>query len=394
MYILNMHSTFERIVAGAVIAVLGGAIGCKKPQQAGPTAPPPPVVEVAAAESKDVPMYLDEIGKVAALESVTIMPRIAGQIVSCKIDDGATVKKGDVLFEIDPAPSQAALAAAQAQVAQAKAAADFARIELERYSAVAGTRAISKSDYDTKKNQVDVAEAQQKSAEAQVRTAQINLDFCTIKSPIDGRAGEVLVDPGNVVKENETALLSVQRLDPVYADFTVSEQNLASVRANMADGTLKAYARLPADADGPGKEGALTFLDNAVQDGTGTVKLRATIENKDLHFWPGQFVNVRLVLKTLKGAVLVPSNASMMSQKGPYVFVVKDNSTAEMRPVKIGQAQGDKLVITEGLAAGEKVITDGQMMVMPGGPVRQPDQKPQQPNATEASKGGSEGSKS
>ena len=392
-----MHSTFEKIVAGAVIAVLGGAVGCKKSQQAGPTAPPPPVVEVAAAETKDVPLYLDEIGKVAALESVSVMPRIAGQIVACKIGDGATVKKGDVLFEIDPAPTQAVLAAAQAQVAQAKAAADFARIELERYSAVAGTRAISKSDYDTKKNAVDVAEAQQKSAEANVRTAQINLDFCTIRAPIDGRAGEVLIDPGNVVKENETALLSVQRLDPVYADFTVSEQNLASVRANMADGTLKAYARLPADPAGPGKEGSLTFLDNAVQDGMGTVKLRATIENMDLHFWPGQFVNVRLVLKTLKGAVLVPSNASLMSQKGPYVFVVKSDNTAEMRMVKVGQAQGDKLVISEGLAAGEKVITDGQMMVMPGGPIRLPGPPPQAPAEAakgEAGKAGSEGSKS
>ncbi|MGC4032075.1 MAG: efflux RND transporter periplasmic adaptor subunit [Tepidisphaeraceae bacterium] len=342
-------------------------LGCKKEQAAPPQMPPPAVVVVDAA-TKDVPVYIDGIGKATAMEAVTITPRIAGQIVERKFEDGADIKKGQVLFQIDPAPAQAALASAQAQVAQAKAAYEFAKIELDRYSAVAGTRAISKSDYDTKQNAVDVASAQQAAAEAAVRTAQINLDFCTIRSPIDGRAGARMVDVGNVVKENETALLSVQKINPIYADFTVNEQQLADVQANMANGTLKTLVSLPVDKEG--REGALTFLDNAVQDATGTVKLRATMPNQDLHFWPGQFVNVRLVLKTLKGAVIVPTSAAQLGQKGPYVLVVKSDSTAEMRPVTQGQTQGDSLVISTGLQPGEKVIVEGQMMVRPGAPVR------------------------
>lgn len=362
---------------------------------------PPPTVVAVEAKAQDVPMYLDEIGKATALEAVTITPRISGQVIAKQFEDGAEVKKGQVLFQIDPAPSQAALAVAQAEVARAKAAADFAQIELNRYTAVAGTQAISKSDLDTKRNAVDVANAQVASAEASVRTAQINLDYCTISSPIDGRAGSRMVDVGNVVKENETALLSVQKLDPIYADFTVNEQQLAAVRQNMANGALKTLVSLPTDAITDGREGTLTFLDNAVQDGTGTVKLRATLANKDTHFWPGQFVNVRLVLKTLKDAVLVPTSASQMSQKGPFVFVVKPDMTAEMRPVKPGQMQGDMIVIADGLAAGEKVITDGQMMVRPGGAVRFPGPPPGAAPAAggeaqtgQPGKGGNEGGKS
>lgn len=372
-----MDSTFKILGFALAGTVLTFSLACDhKNQQAGPPQMPPPVVNVAEAKAQDVPMYLDEIGKATALEAVTITPRIAGQIIERKFEDGADLKKGQVLFQIDPAPSQAALAVAQAQVAQSKAAAEFAKIELDRYTAVAGTRAISKSDLDTKQNAVDVANAQVASAQASVQTAQINLDFCTIRSPIDGRAGSRMVDVGNVVKENETALLSVQKIDPIYADFTVNEQQLAAVRTNMADGSLKVIVSLPTDADQPGREGTLTFLDNAVQDGTGTVKLRATVPNTDLHFWPGQFVNVRLVLKTLKDAVLVPTSASQMSQKGPFVFVVKADMTAEMRPVTPGQMQGDNLVIAKGLAVGEKVITDGQMMVRPGGAVRLPGPPP------------------
>ncbi|HEX8322575.1 MAG TPA: efflux RND transporter periplasmic adaptor subunit [Tepidisphaeraceae bacterium] len=372
-----MHSIYQYIGVAALAGVVVAGSGCdRKAQQGGPPQMPPPVVSVADAVAQDVPMYIDGIGKAAAMESVTITPRIAGQIVERRFEDGADLKKGQVLFLIDPAPTEAALASSQAKVAQAKAAADFARIELDRYAAVAGTKAISKSDIDTRRNAVDVAVAQQAAAEADVRTAQINLDFCTVRSPIDGRAGSRLVDVGNVVKENDTPLLSVQKLDPIYADFTVNEQQLAAVRANMAEGALKCLVRLPTEAETAGREGSLTFLDNSVQDATGTVRLRATLPNPGSHFWPGQFVNVRLVLKTLKDAVLVPSSASQMSQKGPYVFVVKPDMVAEIRPIKPGQTQGDMLVVSDGLKAGERVITDGQMMVRPDMPVRLPGPPP------------------
>jgi multidrug efflux system membrane fusion protein len=356
-------------MAGMVTA--GLALGCNRQEGAGTGAPPempPPSVSVVAVTTKDVPVYLDEIGKAAALESVTITPRIQGQIIERLVEDGADVKKDQVLFKIDPRPTQAALEAAQAQAAQAKAALAFANIELERYQTVAGTRAISKSDVDTKKNAVDVAAAQLAAAEAAVRTAQLNLEYCTVRSPIDGRAGSRMVDVGNIVKENETALLSIQKLDPIYVDFTVNEQRLPAVRQNMANGTLETQVRLPSQPDQP-RVGSLTFLDNTVQQATGTVRLRATVPNADRLFWPGQFVNARLVLRTQKDATLVPATALQLGQAGTYVLVVKPDTTAELRTVVVGQEQGDLTVIEKGVAAGEQVIVQGHLMVRPGGKV-------------------------
>ena len=362
------------LIAAALVTT--ALVGCDRSAPAGgaPGGPgggmemPPPSVQVVPVVTKDVPVYLDEIGKAAALEAVTITPRIQGQIIERLVEDGADVKKDQVLFKIDPRPTQAALESAQAQAAQAKAALGFANIELERYQAVAGTRAISKSDFDTKKNAVDVAAAQLSAAEAAVRTAELNLEYCTVRSPIDGRAGSRMVDVGNVVKENETALLSIQKLDPIYVDFTVNEQRLPAVRQNMANGTLETQVRLPSQLDQP-RVGTLTFLDNNVQQATGTVRLRATVPNADRLFWPGQFVNARLVLRTQKDAALVPSTALQIGQAGNYLLVVKADATAELRPVVLGQEQGEFTVVESGVTAGEQVIVRGHMMVQPGGKV-------------------------
>jgi multidrug efflux system membrane fusion protein len=345
--------------------------GCNRDraQAGGPPPMSPPLVTVSEATSKDVPVYLDEIGKCAALESVTITPQVAGIITELHFEDGADLKQGQVLFTIDPPPYKAALDAANAQLAQAKASQNFAKLELDRYTAIANTKAISKSDFDTKKNAMDVADAQFEAAQAAVETAQLNLNYCTIRSPIDGRAGARLVDAGNVVKANEGSLLLVQHLDPIYADFTITERDLPEVQKQMAAGKLKALAKLPADP-GDGRAGELTFLDNAVQDGTGTVKLRANVPNPDHHFWPGQFVDVRLILTIAKGAVVVPNESTQISQQGPYVYVMKPDSTADLRPVTLGQRQGSDVVITKGVSAGERVIMTGQLLVRPGGPVR------------------------
>ena len=329
---------------------------------------PPPLVVTVSAKSQNVPVYIDGIGKCVALESVTITPRVTGQIIQRHFEDGAVIKKDQVLFSIDPEPAKAALASARAQLAQSTAAKAFAKTELDRYAQVAGTKAISKSDLDTKQNAFDLATAQVALAEAAVKTAELNLEYCTIISPIDGRAGARLVDVGNVVKANEGSLLSIQKQVPIYADFTINEDQLAVVRENMTKGTLQTLVSLPADKTAA--SGDLTFLDNAVQDGTGTVRLRALLKNADNHFWPGQFVNVRLVLEVKKDAVLVPSSAPQIGQTGPFVLVVRKDQTAEMRPVAVGQAQEDWIVIEKGIAAGEQVITDGQMMVRPNGPVR------------------------
>lgn len=329
---------------------------------------PPAPVAVAAAVSRDVPVYLDEVGRVAAREVVSVQPQISGRITRIHFADGANLRKGDLLFTIDPRPFQAQVAAAEATLAQSKAALDLARIQLTRASTLIESKAISQEEFDLKKNAVDVAAAQVEQSRAAVQTARINLDYCFIHSPIDGRAGERLVDPGNVVSGNAGNLLTIQRLDPVYADFTVPENDLTSVQHNMARGSLKVEVSLP-DEPGKPRAGTLTFLDNAVQNDTGTVKLRATIPNGDHRFWPGRFVKIRLVLDTLERAVLVPAAAPQTSAQGPFVYVVKDDSTAEQRTIAQGQRHGDLIVISQGVKPGERIVINGQLGVTPGGKV-------------------------
>ncbi len=348
-----------------VIALVAFRSGKKAPPA---FARPPSPVTVAPAISRDVPVYLDEIGKSVAREVVSVSPQVTGRITEILFADGANVKKGDSLFTIDPRPFQAQLDAAVAARAQQKAALDLARTQFARYADLIGAKAVSQSEYDTRKNTVDVGEAQLQAAEAAVETARLNLQYCSIRSPIEGRAGHRLVDVGNVVTANTTALLTIQRLDPIYVDFTVTENDLSLVQRNMAKGSLRVEGRLPDEADRP-IGGALTFLDNAVQDATGTVQLRATFPNPDHRLWPGRFVKIRLVLATVSGAVLIPSAAPQMSAKGQFVYVVKDDGTADLRLVKTGQRQDDLIVVEDGVKAGERVVVAGQIGVAPGGKV-------------------------
>jgi multidrug efflux system membrane fusion protein len=345
-------------------------VACSRNSVQAAPAMPAPLVTVVKATAQNVPQYLDEIGRNAAFESVTVTPQVGGRIVERHFHDGENLKKGQLLFVIDPRPYKAQVDSAQATLAQAKAALDLAKIQFARDQEVIGERAISRQDYDTKKNAVDVDQAQVEAAEAALETAQLNLEYCFIHSPIDGRAGARLVDVGNVVQANTTSLLSVQRLDPIYADFTVTESDLPRVQKQMAKAELNAAVRLPSDAETGARTGRVEFLDNAVQNGTGTVNLRATMSNPDHHFWPGQFVDVKLILNTEKNAVLIPNQATQISQRGAFVYVVKADDTAELRPIKLGQRQGDEIVVIEGLAADERVVLAGQMLVRPGGKVR------------------------
>ena len=364
--------TFHNKYLGVVVAALTlpTLVGCNRGNVQAAPVMPPPLVSVVKATAQDVPRYLDEIGRNAAFEAVTITPQVGGRVTERNFQDGDNLKKGQLVFVIDPRPFKAQVDAAQASLAQAKAALDLAKIQFARDEEVIAQKAISKQDYDTKKNAVDVDQAQVEAAEATLETAKLNLEYCYIHSPIDGRAGARLVDVGNVVQANSTSLLSIQRLDPIYANFTITENDLPAVQKQMAIGVLKAGVRLPSDPENAGRAGRVEFLDNAVQNGTGTVNLRATMSNADHHFWPGQFVDVRLVLNTEKGAVLIPNQAAQVSQQGPFVYVVKSDDTAEFRPVKLGQRQGDQVVITEGVAPNERVVLAGQMLVRPGGKVR------------------------
>ena len=364
------------------IALFSPACGGKKDPQAFERPPAP--VTVAAAVARDVPVYLDEVGKCVAREVVSIQPQLSGRITQLHFKDGADVKKGDLLFTIDPRPFEAQLHAAQADLARASAALNLAKSQWTRAETLIATKAISQEEYDTRKNSVELTEAQVRQASAAAETARLNLEYCSIRSPIDGRAGHRLVDVGNVVTANTTTLLTIERLDPIYADFTVAQNDLTVVQKNMKQGDLKVEVRLPDEPDKP-VFGALTFIDNAVADATGTVTLRATVGNGDHRLWPGRFVRVRLLLSTIPGAVLVPAVAPQLSGKGPFVYVVKTDSTAEMRPVKTGQRQGDFLVIEEGIKPGEKVVVSGQLGVTPGGKVRE---QPAEAATTPAGKGG------
>lgn len=402
--------------------------GCtNKAAQHGFDRPPAPVT-VAAAVMQDVPTYLDAIGKTVARETVSIQPQVSGRITKINFADGANVRKGDLLFTIDTRPFEANLRQAQANVSKdlalkkqaeanlAKSLAQlrFGELEARRNETLVEQGVVSRSQYDQAKSNADSLRASVEADRAAIRSAdetirvdnaavdsaRVQLSYCYIRAPIDGRAGQRLVDVGNVVNPggpsggggdnsnsgsgNNNSLLIIERLDPIYADFTISQNDLANVQQQMRAGSLKTEVRLP-DATDP-IAGQLTFLDNAVQNETGQVTLRATVPNSDHRFWPGRFVNIRLVLSTIRGAVLVPAAAPQMSAKGSYVFVVKADSTAEQRQVTLGQRQGDLVVVEQGVQPGEQVVTNGQIGVTPGGKVRIEQPQANQPNAANGAK--------
>ena len=373
---------------------------------------PPAPVSATSAVAQDVPTYIDAIGKTVAREVVSIQPQVSGRIMQIHFTDGANVRKGDLLFTIDPRPYEANLKQAQAKVSQdialkkqaeANLASEIAKanwgaVQVSRYRTLVEQGVVSREQYgELTANQgsldanVGSARAAVNSADESIKvdtsaveSAKVQLSYCTIRSPIDGRAGQRLVDIGNVVNPgansnnnnssssnpaNGNALLVIERLDPIYADFTISQNSLAEVQQQMRANKLTAEVRLPDEATSP-VIGQLTFLNNAVENTTGTVALRATVSNSDHRFWPGRFVNIRLVLNTIHQAVLVPAAAPQMSANGSFIYVVKQDSTAEQRPVTLGQRQGELVVVESGVAAGEHVVTAGQLGVTPGGKVR------------------------
>ncbi len=343
--------------------------------------PPARPVLVAKVITKDVPLYLDEIGTCAAYETVQVQAQVSGQIVARNFQDGADVKKGDLLFTIDPRPYQAALDQAQGQLGQAKSKLVLDQITLKRQQELRARNVISPQDLDTAQATVKSDEAMVKTAEGAVAAAQVNLDYCNIRSPINGRAGLRLVDVGNVVTGGNgggggAVLLTIQGLDPIYTDFTVSETDLPLVRRYLGGPNVKVETRSP-DGSMPPRMGDLYFIDTSVQPGAGTVKARGVTPNPDHALWPSEFVRVRFILDNLKDANLVPSQAVQISQSGPFVFVVKPDNTVDLRQVKPGQRQeGDTIVIESGLKAEETVVVTGQLALAPGTKV---DPKPYNP---------------
>src|SRR5215216_2035646 len=314
--------------------------------------PPARPVLVAQAVTKDVPLYLDEIGTCAAYETVQVQAQVNGQILERHFQDGADVKKGDLLFTIDPRPYQAA-------VDQAKAQAALDQVTLRRQKDLRARNVISPQDRHT-------AQANAQKSQAAAEAAQVNLDFCSIKSPINGRIGLRNVDIGNLVGPSSPPLVTIQGLDPIYTDFTVAENDLPLVRKYLGGPNLKVQTYL-ADGSIMPRLGDLYFIDHAVQPGSGTVKARGVTSNPDRALWPSEFVLVRFILDTLKDATLVPTQAVQISQAGPFVFVVKSDNTVELRPVTPGQRQQDDLTVIEnGVKPDETVVVTGQIALSPG----------------------------
>jgi len=365
-------------VAG-VASMLLLLASCEKKTQAAGGAPPPANVTVAAATAHDVPVYLDEIGRTTAFEVVNVQPQVTGKLAHVLFKDGDDLALNAPLFEIDKSWFNADVAQVKAVVKQRDAEWNLAKQEFKRVEGLKNSKAISEQEFEQRQNAVAVAEAQKVAAEAQLATAELNVQYTDIKSPISGRAGQRKVDVGNIVKANEAILVTIQNLDKLYVDFTTSERNLSSIREHISKSgvqKLKTFVSIPG-SPAPAQEGKLTFLDNAVQAASGTIKLRAEFDNKTRQFWPQQFVMVRLVLETKRGAVLVPAESIQVGQAGTFVFVVNDKGAAEMRPIVQGQRQPsetpgepDRVVILSGVAPGDKVVRTGQQGVMPGAPVK------------------------
>jgi len=347
--------------------------------------PPARSVLVATVITKTVPVYVDEIGTCSAVETVQVQAQASGEIVSRDFQDGADVKKGDLLFRIDPRPYEAALTQTQGQLGQAQSQLLLDQITLKRQQELRARGVISPQDFDTAQATVKSDEAKVKTAEGAVAAAQVNLDFCSIRSPIDGRAGLRNVDVGNVITGGTggggTVLLTIQRFDPIYTDFTVAENDLPFVRRYLGGPNVKVETRAQS-ANVPPRVGDLYFIDNAVQPGSGTVKARAITPNPDRALWPSEFVRVRFILDQIRDAKLVPSQAVQVSQSGPFIFVVKPDNTVDLRPVKPGQRQdGDLTVIESGVNAGETVVVTGQLALAPGTRVEpKPYNVPSQPS--------------
>ncbi len=347
----------------ALLTIAALLTACGKTKAGPPVDTAAPVV-VAAAMQRDIPVEVKAVGTVEAYSNVQVKSMIAGEITKEGFTEGQDVRRGDLLFVIDPRPYQAALAQAQGNLARDRAQEANARAQATRYAALFKEGVVSREQYDQITSASDALKQAVEADRAAVETAKVNLTYTTIHSPIDGRTGNLLLHRGNVVKANDISILSINQVQPIYATFAVPEMYLPEIKRSQASRKLAVMVRVPNEPKPA--EGVLTFIDNTVDPATGTIKLKATFSNHDRRLWPGQFADVSLTLSTDKNAVLIPSAAVQTGQNGQYVFVVKPDNTAELRNVTVSRVVGSDSVITSGVRAGEQVVTDGQVRLTPG----------------------------
>jgi multidrug efflux system membrane fusion protein len=346
------------------IVVAGFLFACSK-QPAPPPKPPVPVTAGIVVQ-KALPVQVRAIGNIEAYSTISVKSQIGGILTDVHFREGQDVNKGSLLFTIDPRPYEAALKQAEATLARDVSQLDNARVEARRYAELVKKGYVAQEQYDQIKTNADALEATVNADKALVENARLQLKYCFIYSPIAGRTGYLMANQGNLIKANaDTSLIVINQIQPIYVTFSVPEQYLSEIKKYMASGKLKVEAFISGEDARP-EQGFLTFIDNSVDMTTGTIKLKATFVNKEKRLWPGQFVNVFLTLTLQPDAIVIPSQAVQTGQSGVYVFVVKNDLTVESRPVVVARSFDGETVIGKGLQPGEKVVTDGQIRLVPG----------------------------
>lgn len=366
---LRVFSFFVRSgqarLALALLLALLALCGCEQNNQ--PSAPPkmpPAPVEFGVATQQDTPLVIDAVGHVEPPLSVQIKSMVGGQIKEVRFREGAFVKAGDVLFIIDKAPFEAALAQYEATLTKDTASLNKARKDLVRYTALDKSQVVSRSDFETSQTAASTLDAAILYDQAAITKAKLDLEYCTIRAPITGRVGSILIDLGNVVKANDASLVEIVQIEPINVRFTIPERRFPEVRRYLAAHSLEVWADVEGD-DAPPAKGALDFIDNKVDKETGVIALKGVFANKDHVFWPGQFVTVQLVLAVEPNRVVAPARAIQNGPRGKYVYVVKPDKTAELRPVVVERQHKDLAVISQGLAVQETIVLDGHLRVFP-----------------------------
>jgi len=366
----------------AVLASVALCIGCADSKVKGAAPVPAAPVLAATAERRDVPHQLRAIGAVESFSNVAVRTQVTGELTGVFFKEGDDVKKGQLIFTLDKRQAEAAIRRAEANLAHDQAQLENARAQARRYEGLFKEGVVSKEQNDTQQTGMQALEAAVQADRAMLEDAKVQLTYCSIYSPINGRTGYLQVHRGNMVKANDNPpLVTINQVQPIYTTFTVPEQFLSEIRSRNAHGQLRVQAQPPND---PGKPvmGTLSFIDNSVDQATGTIKLKAQYTNADRRLWPGQFVDVILVLGTRANAVVVPNEAVQNGQQGQYLFVIKPDMTAEVRRIQVGESVGGVTVVEKGVDAGERVVTDGQLRLAPGSRVEiKPAVLPAQPPA-------------